>query len=188
MTSTIDQSSIPGEREGGGALSSSSTQPVEGFPQPVYVIPPPNRFNAFFLRLWTRSPRWAAPAAIAACFAGAATYTLVSNPTDGDAGSVPGCIVRLTTGFDCPGCGGTRAFWYVLHGNLPEAARHHALAVFALPFLLYLYVAWSTQLIFKRKLPSLRISSRTVAFFLATWTVFTVVRNLPWAPFTWLYV
>ena len=59
-----------------------------------------------------------------ACFGGAAAYVLYTNPTDGNADSVPTCLVKLTTGFDCPGCGGTRAFYYALHGNLPAAARH----------------------------------------------------------------
>ena len=47
----------------------------------------------------------------------------------------PTCLLKLTTGLDCPGCGGTRALWYLLHGDLPAAARHHFLFVFALPFL-----------------------------------------------------
>jgi hypothetical protein len=138
--------------------------------------------------MWERSPSWAAPAAIATCMAGATAYVLVSDPTDGNAGAAPTCLVRLTTGFDCPGCGGTRAFWYLVHGNIPAAARHHALFLFAVPFLLYMYVAWTANLVFKRKLPPLRLSAKTVAFFLAGWGVFSVLRNLPWAPFTWLYV
>lgn len=29
-----------------------------------------------------------------------------------------GCIYRELVGFYCPGCGGTRAFYYMAHGNL----------------------------------------------------------------------
>ena len=83
--------------------------------------------------------------AVATCFAGAAAYVWIINPTDIGASDVPTCIVKLTTGLDCPGCGGTRAFYYLLHGNLPEAARHHAMAVFAAPFLVWLFVAWSVK-------------------------------------------
>lgn len=155
---------------------------------PAYPVPAPDRFTAFVLRLVGRAPTWTGPAAIASCLAGAVGYTVAIHPTSADASSVPTCLVKLTTGFDCPGCGGTRAFWYVLHGNIPAAARHHALFVFALPFLLYMYVAWAAGVMFNRQLPQFRLSGRTVAFFLAGWTVFSVLRNLPWAPFTWFYV
>ncbi|MCW6006121.1 DUF2752 domain-containing protein [Micromonospora sp. CPCC 205371] len=140
------------------------------------------------MRLMARSPRWLAPVAALGCMASAVGYTLIADPTDSTADAAPTCLLKLTTGFDCPGCGGTRAFWYVLHGNLPAAARHHILFLFALPFLLYMYVAWAGQRVFGRKLPQLRISPKTIGVFLGVWFVFTIARNLPWAPFTWLYV
>jgi Protein of unknown function (DUF2752) len=155
---------------------------------PSYVQPPPDRITRFLARLYARSPRWFAPAAILACFGGAAAYVLVTDPTDGNADAVPTCLVKLTTGFDCPGCGGTRAFYYLLHGNVPAAARHHAVFVFAVPFLVYLYAAWAGERLFHRRLPALRLSPGVIGAFLTAWLVFTVVRNLPWAPFNWLYV
>jgi hypothetical protein len=159
-------------------------------PLPGYAVyaPPPDRFSRVTARLLARTPRWTAPAAIFTCFVGAGAYVLATDPTDGTAASVPTCLLKLTTGFDCPGCGGTRAFWYVLHGNLPAAARHHALFVFALPFLLYIYVAWAAREVLRVRLPALRISPQAIAVFLIVWGAFSVVRNLPWSPFTWLYV
>src|SRR5262245_60638093 len=107
-----------------------------------------------------------------------------ATPADNGADALPGCLVKLTTGLDCPGCGGTRAAWYLLHGNLPAAARHHALFVFAVPFLLYLYVAWGLKTAFGVKIPRLRLSPKVLGWFLGAWALFTVLRNLPWAPFT----
>jgi hypothetical protein len=49
-------------------------------------------------------------------------------------------------------------------------------------------VAWAGQRVFGRQLPQLRISPKTIGVFLGVWFVFTIARNLPWAPFTWLYV
>jgi hypothetical protein len=147
-----------------------------------------DRFTTFMLRTWQRSPKWFAPLAILVCFGGGVAYTLLLNPTESGAFSSPTCIVKLTTGFDCPGCGGTRAFWYLLHGDLPAAARSHIIAVFAAPFLVYMYVAWAANLVTGSKLPYLRISPKAISVFLAIWAVFTVARNLPWAPFDWLYV
>jgi hypothetical protein len=171
---------------------------VDGPDVPAGMAPPPypylapyrepNRFYRAMQRLYARVPTWGAPAAIAVCFAGAAGYVLASNPTDNGAGDLPGCIVKLTTGLDCPGCGGTRAFYFLLRGNIPEAARHHAIAVFAAPFLLWLYLGWAVKRVTGRRLPVPRIGARTVSAFLLAWALFMVLRNLPFAPFTDLYV
>lgn len=37
----------------------------------------------------------------------------------------PPCIFHAITGFYCPGCGGTRAFSYLLQGQLPKAFFYH---------------------------------------------------------------
>jgi hypothetical protein len=161
------------------------------FQGPVYATPvyaPPGRFARFFTRLYERAPSWSAPAAVAACFAGAAGWVLVSNPTDGGAADVPGCLVKLTTGLDCPGCGGTRAFYYLMTANVPEAVRHHAMAVFAAPFLLWVYLAWTIKTTTGRALPMPSFGSKTIAAVIMAWAAFTVIRNIPVAPFTSLYV
>lgn len=154
----------------------------------AYVAPQNGRLARLIVRMAERSPRWLAPASIAVCFAGVASYVWVSNPTDGGAADLETCLIKLTTGFDCPGCGGTRAFYYLLNGNIPEAARHHAIAVFAAPFLVWLYLAWAIQRTTGRQIPAPRFGARAVGIFLAAWAVFMVLRNLPWAPFTSLYV
>ena len=60
--------------------------------------------------------------------------------------------------------------------------------MFAAPYLLYMYVAWAGNLAFGWKLPTLRLTPKTISIFLAIWFGFTILRNLPWAPFTWFYV
>jgi hypothetical protein len=40
----------------------------------------------------------------------------------------------------------------------------------------------------RRTIPQLRLPNTLIVGFLAAWIVFSVARNLPWAPFTWLYV
>lgn len=154
---------------------------------PTYLPPRTGAFVNALNRMSSSAP-WAEPAAIATCFAGAAAYVLISNPTDQGANDIPTCIVKLTTGLDCPGCGGTRAFYYLMRGNVPEAVRHHAIAVFAAPFLLWMYLAWALQRITRKRIPAPTIGTKTITVFLAVWGVFTVIRNLPFAPFTSLYV
>ena len=161
------------------------------FAGPFYPTPPQapvGRSSRLFARLAARAPSWSGPAAIAACFAGAASYVVWSNPTDAGALDPPSCLVKLTTGLDCPGCGGTRAFYYLLHGNLPQAVRHHAVAVFAAPFLVWMYVAWTVRKVTGRSLPLPRVGGGAIAAFLGVWAVFSVVRNIPMAPFTNLFV
>jgi Protein of unknown function (DUF2752) len=148
----------------------------------------PDKVTAFFGKVQRRTPRWIAPVVLAGSCAAASAYVLWSNPTDGGAGDMPSCLVRLTTGFDCPGCGGTRAAWYLLHGDVGAAAQHHLLFVFALPFLLYAYASWAAGAIFNKQLPKLRMSFRTVGVALIVWAVFSVLRNLPFEPFSWFYV
>lgn len=179
----------------GRAAQPASPIPDTGVPDawpagqvPPYPVAEPDRFTRFVVRLYDRSPRWAVPLAALGCLAAGAGYALLSDPTRSAPDAIPSCLLKLTTGLDCPGCGGTRALWYVLHGDLPAASRHHLLFVFALPFLAYLYLAWAGRLAFGWRLPELRLSSTVMGGFLAAWLVFSVLRNLPWAPFTSLYV
>jgi hypothetical protein len=167
-----------------GTYPSTGTYPA----YPAYPAYPDDRFGRFMLRTWDRSPRWAAPLAVLFCFFGGVAYTLLTHPTSSDAASTPNCIIKLTTGFDCPGCGGTRAFYYLMHGNVLAAARSHLVLVFAAPYLVYMYVAWAAGAMFSWRLPVLRPSPRAISVFLGVWLAFSVLRNVPWAPFTWLYV
>ncbi|WP_433084411.1 DUF2752 domain-containing protein [Dactylosporangium sp. CA-052675] len=164
------------------------TTPTSVSLPPVYHYayqPPKGRFQ----RLIERLPAWAGPAGVGALISGGVAYTLLMKPTSAGASDPPTCLVKLLTGFDCPGCGGTRAAWYMLHGDIPAAAHHHAMLVFAAPFLAYLYVAWTVnKLNLRFKLPMLRISNGALIGFLVAWLVFSILRNLPWAPFTYFFV
>jgi hypothetical protein len=168
--------------------SATGSPPPEWPGYPAYQAPRQDWITRFFHRVWFQSPVWAAPTALLVCMAGAVAYTEVTNPTVADAGAAPSCLLKYTTGFVCPGCGGTRAAWYLLHGDLPAAARHHALFVFAVPFLLYMYVAWAGKRMFGWNVPQLTLSPKVIGTFIAVWGVWSVLRNLPWSPFTQFYV
>ncbi|MFF0818873.1 DUF2752 domain-containing protein [Micromonospora haikouensis] len=158
------------------------------WPPGAYPVAEPDRLTRLVMRVHARSPRWAAPLAALGCVGLGMAYALLSDPTRAAPDAAPSCLLKLTTGLDCPGCGGTRALWYVLHGDLPAAARHHFVFVFALPFLTYLFVAWAGRQAFGWRLPQPQVSSKVIGGFLALWLAFSVARNLPWAPFTSLYV
>ncbi|MEV0650516.1 DUF2752 domain-containing protein [Phytomonospora sp. NPDC050363] len=159
------------------------------YPAPVVPRKDPTKIGRLVNRI-VNGPAWLAPLALLVCVSLPISYVLTNNPTDAEP-DLGACAFKLVTGFDCPGCGGTRALWYLLHANLPEAARYHAVAVFAAPFLAYMYLSWAWRRMFPNArvtLPKLKFGPNTVSVFLAVWGVFWVIRNLPWAPFTNLYV
>lgn len=40
------------------------------------------------------------------------------------------CLFHLLTGLYCPGCGGTRAVWYLLHGQILKSLQYHPLVLY----------------------------------------------------------
>jgi len=53
------------------------------------------------------------------------------NPTQH--GFYPRCALYVTTGIQCPGCGGLRAIHQLLHGNFRQALSLNPIAVLSLP-------------------------------------------------------
>ncbi len=67
--------------------------------------------------------------------AGALAYIGLVDPHR--PGSVfPPCMFKLLTGWNCPGCGGLRMTYDLLHGDLAAAAVDNVFALFGLPVLL----------------------------------------------------
>ena len=98
-------------------------------------------------------------------------------------GFYPVCVFHELTGWNCPGCGATRAAYQLLHGHLLLALRDNALFVLTLAAL----AGWGGwQLVRKtRNRPiSFRVPARVGWGFLILALVFTVLRNLP--DFAWL--
>lgn len=119
----------------------------------------------------------------------AAGYVFAFNPTDRVGDPTGPCLFHAIFGIDGPGCGGTRMFYYLIHGNLVEAARHHLVALVGLLYGLYALVAWTASWQFGKRLPGWRPSPRAVGIYLVIFLLYAVVvRNLPWAPFSWFYV
>jgi hypothetical protein len=101
---------------------------------------------------------------------------------------LPRCAFFEVTGWFCPGCGNTRAAHALLHGDVAGALRQNAFSVIALPFLLVFaweaWVAWIAPGRSRRRLFHPR--QWQLVFAIAALLAFTILRNLPWAPFSWL--
>ncbi|MBD2430520.1 DUF2752 domain-containing protein [Fischerella sp. FACHB-380] len=106
------------------------------------------------------------------------------NPSDSQI--YPPSPFRLLTGLYCPGCGTLRGLHYLLHGNLLKAFDLNPLMVISLPYLIYSYIAYSAPVIFGQKIPQIFIKSNWIWMILKVILAYWVLRNLPFAPFSWL--
>jgi len=134
---------------------------------------------------WVRyTPLWLLPPA-AAWF----TYVLAFNPTDNIRDLTGPCPWHMLFGIDGPTCGITRMTWYLLHGDLIDAARMHLAALLLVPVGAYAYLWWVAGWVFGWRLPMVRITKPVVIGAVVVFLLYSVVlRNLPWPPFDWFYV
>ncbi len=141
--------------------------------------PPSTMFNS------TRMGMRSLVSAVWAILAAAVAYILAFNPADRVADPTGPCWWHLLTGTIGPVCGGTRMVWYVLHGDLVQAARHHLVALVGVPFAVFTLVVWTARVWFGRRWPLPRLSGWVYIGYAVVWLLFAVLRNLPWSPFTW---
>jgi hypothetical protein len=101
-------------------------------------------------------------------------------------GFYPRCALYSTTGLYCPGCGSQRALYYLLHGDLMTALRCNALLVFSLPLLAFIGARCALRWRANRPLPSFVPRPWQLKLLIGVIILFTVLRNIPRAPFNWL--
>ena len=90
----------------------------------------------------------------------------------------PVCQFHRLTGLNCPGCGGTRALYALLHGNLAAALRDNALLVGGILFLAVRGGWFAVKRICGRH-PGEFLQAKFLWLLLVAVLVFTVLRNLP---------
>lgn len=107
-------------------------------------------------------------------------YYLIS----GDVWSVQ-CMFHDITGWQCPGCGGQRAFYYLIHGDILFAIRHNLLIVIILPILLYSYfILGQIYLVGNKKYSKYLNAKPCYAYaFVIILALFFFLRNIPAFPF-----
>mgnify|MGYP001182368041 FL=1 len=103
------------------------------------------------------------------------------------AGLFPVCPLFKLTGLACPGCGLTRGFHALFHGDLMTALDYNALIpLFVLIFGFFL-ISMMMVAIRGRGLVKLTQSPKLLFGFFVLLIVFGVLRNLPIYPLTSLY-
>ncbi|GAB7107748.1 DUF2752 domain-containing protein [Streptomyces phaeofaciens JCM 4814] len=130
----------------------------------------------------TVAGRLAVPAGILTAVVGAFAYVGTVDPNE--PGHYPVCPLLRVTGLYCPGCGGLRSAYAVVHGDLLTALHANAMAVVGYPVFAVLWTVWVVRAARGRPL---RIDLSPVRL----WTLgalllgFTVLRNLPFGG--WLH-
>lgn len=104
------------------------------------------------------------------------------------AGFFPACPFHALTGLNCPGCGLTRGFHALFHGDILSALHFNAMLPVYLLFFLYLFVWLASILIRGRGLDFQAFSPYKISGFLILTLAFAVVRNLPFYPFNLLAI
>ena len=123
-----------------------------------------------------RAPVWWIAIFLVLAVTGVAAVIFFYNPATH--GFYPVCQFHRLTGLNCPGCGGTRAVYALLHGNLPAALKDNALVVAGI-FLALLRGGWWLVNRWRGRPAGEFFSAKFLWPLLAILLVFTVLRNLP---------
>jgi hypothetical protein len=139
------------------------------------------------MRQWHIALGLGAPLMVAASTTLVCAATWVGDPTT-PGGPLPVCPTKALLGIDCPGCGSLRMLYSLLHGNLMGAARFNALGLVAVVLLVWTYLVWTYGRVTGRRIRSWQHQRWSAAVALSLVTVWFVVRNIPFAPFSGLHV
>jgi len=110
-----------------------------------------------------------------------AAYLFVFEP--GKTGLFPVCLFRFLTGYQCPGCGSTRALHQLLHGHVIAAFELNPFFLVAIPFLMYALIRYSVIVMHGGVPTHNRLPPRYIyaVFFIVL--SFWIFRNTPFYPF-----
>ena len=99
----------------------------------------------------------------------------------------PACPLYSITGFACPGCGLTRGFHALFHGDVIGALDFNALIPIWAAVMVYVAVSLLLLAIRGRGLPMWPTAPIFLWVFMIVLVVFGALRNVPIYPFTFLF-
>lgn len=129
----------------------------------------------------------APPLAVAAGAGVCCVAVWLGDPTT-PGGPLPICPTKALLGIDCPGCGGMRMAYSLMHGDIPAALHYNAVSLVVVLLCVWSTVAWAIGRLRGRWVNSWLHWRWTPLVMSIAFIGWFVVRNLPFAPFTSLYV
>ena len=123
-------------------------------------------------------------AAGVASFAAGSTVVAYYDPSSTH---MPVCPLLTVTGFACPGCGLTRGFHALFHGDVITALDFNMFVPVWGVIFAWVAISLSLYAIRGRGLPMWPTNPRFMWAFMCVLLVFGVLRNVPVYPFTILY-
>ncbi len=106
------------------------------------------------------------------------------NPTQN--AFYPRCLLYMTTGLYCPGCGSLRCVYQLSHGHILAALHDNLLLVLALPVICVYFGRSARSWLKEEPLPRIILRPLWLAVLVTVVVLFTILRNIPAAPFNWL--
>jgi hypothetical protein len=99
----------------------------------------------------------------------------------------PACPLYKTTGLACAGCGLTRATHAIIHGDFYRGIRYNILSPLVMLLLGYTWLALAALAVRGRSLSFGFLHGRASTVILVTLLAFSIGRNIPYVPFTFLF-
>jgi hypothetical protein len=114
-------------------------------------------------------------------FMGISIYFYFNNPA---ATLYPPCPFLYLSGYYCPGCGTSRAFHQLLHGNIINAFNLNPLMVICIPLVAYLFVCILEPKVMRKCSISRYIFNTTfLKIMFGIILVYWIARNIKFYPF-----
>jgi len=98
----------------------------------------------------------------------------------------PRCPFHSTTGLYCPGCGSQRALHQLLHFNFIEMMKYNALFIIGIGTILYNISIKTLNKLTPKNYYNYLYHPKTPLFLLIMVSLFWILRNIPYSPFTYL--
>ena len=100
---------------------------------------------------------------------------------------LPICPLYSMTGYACPGCGLTRGFHALFHGDVFTALDYNALIPLWAVIFAYVFVSLTLLAVRGKGLPMWPTAPKFLWTFMIVLLVFGVLRNIPAYPFSLLF-
>ncbi len=113
-----------------------------------------------------------------------AVFLFFINPSAPANQWFPKCPFLLLTGYQCPGCGSTRACYQLLHLHPFAAFKFNPLMMLTLPFIVYGFLGYTRSAITGKPQRRVFIPPFYMWAWLALLIIFWIFRNTPWYPFS----